>query len=149
MTSGDLPDGDNAVRYVRPTYVLEDGAADGKAFQLRPNRPDETGLSVNWLDYYVDIAEDERLDEVRRVFRLTLSSSGRFAELNVGAAKRAVRRELDALRFIHNPLPPDEEHAADPSHSLIIGLPPASGPKSALIGEMIAMSVGRMHPART
>ena len=91
MTSGDLPDGDNAVRYVGPTYVLEDGTADRKAFQLRPNRPDETGLSVNWLDYYAGIAEDERLDEVRRVFRLRLSRNGRFAELNVGAAKRAVR----------------------------------------------------------
>ena len=49
MTTRDLPDDGNVVRYARPTQVL-DGRADGSAFLLREN---ESGLSVNWLDYFV------------------------------------------------------------------------------------------------
>ena len=49
MKEGDLPADDQIVRYVKPSMILEDGTADGSAFCLRTSRPDETGLSVNWL----------------------------------------------------------------------------------------------------
>ena len=146
MTNSDLPDDSRVIRYIKPTDIGDDGRVNGAAFQLRP---DETGLSVNWLDYYSDVAEDERINEVRRVSRLRLSRNGRFAELNVGAAKRAVRRELDALRFVHNPLPPDGEYAADPSHSLILGLPPRrDSPRSAMMEDALARRAQALHVAR-
>ena len=50
MKREDLPAGDEIVRYVKPSMIQEDGTADGSDFRLRSARPDETGLSVNWLD---------------------------------------------------------------------------------------------------
>ena len=45
-----LPPGDHVVRYIRPGLVREDKSPDGLAFCLRAERPDESGLSVNWLE---------------------------------------------------------------------------------------------------
>ena len=45
MKQEDLPAGDQIVRYVKPSMILEDGTADGSDFRLRSARPDETGLS--------------------------------------------------------------------------------------------------------
>ncbi len=50
MTRNDLPESDHIVRYVRPSLVEENGTANGAEFRLRPDRPDDTGLSVNWLE---------------------------------------------------------------------------------------------------
>ena len=44
-----LPAGDQIVRYVKPSAIQEDGTPDGSDFRLRSTKPDETGLSVNWL----------------------------------------------------------------------------------------------------
>ena len=103
MTGDDLPDAAQVVRYVRPSHIREDGDVDGRAFRLRE---DEGGLSVNWLDYFAGLSKAEQLNEVRRFSRLTLSRNGRFAELNVGDVKQAVRAELPELpmlRFVHDP----------------------------------------------
>ena len=44
MKGDSLPRDDQIVRYVKPSMIQEDGAADGSDFRLRPTRPDETGL---------------------------------------------------------------------------------------------------------
>ena len=49
MKGHDLPAGDQVVRYVKPSMILADGSPDGSDLRLRPCRPDEKGLSVNWL----------------------------------------------------------------------------------------------------
>lgn len=145
MTCGDLPDDAHIVRYISPSRVDENGVVNGKAFRLRPN---ENGLSVNWLDFFADLGKSEQLNEVRRLSRLELRSNGRFAELNVGVAKQAVRAELPNLRFIHDPLPAVDEYDADPSHSQIAELPPLSdSQRSAMIGDMIARCVLNLYPA--
>ena len=147
MTGDDLPDAAQVVRYVRPSHIRENGDAAGRAFRLRE---DETGLSVNWLDYFVGLSKSEQLSEVRRLSGLSLSRNGRFAELNVGVVKRAVRAELPelpVLRFVHDPPAANGAIEADPSHSQVIGLPPFSDLRSKVVGNLIARRVQGLHPA--
>ena len=65
---------------------------------------------------------------------LKMRRSGRLVELNVGATKHHLRGRLETCRFIHKPLPANDQYEADPSHSEIIGLPPDGSPEAALIG---------------
>lgn len=147
MTGDELPDAAQVVRYVRPSHIREDGSAAGKAFRLRE---DETGLSVNWLDYFAGLSRAEQINEVRRLSGLTLSRNGRFAELNVGDVKQAVGAELPelpGLRFVHDPPTANGAIEADPSHSLVIGLPPYGDLRSKVVGNLIARRVQELHPA--
>ena len=140
MTGENLPDGDHVVRFVNPSMILEDGIADGSDFCLRLHRPDETGLSVNWL-------QAVGLAEVRRLSRLTIKRYGRFAVLNVGTVKQRVAEELVTLRILHDPLDADAGFGTDPSHAEITGLPPTESDLAMLIGDLIAECDTAMHPA--
>ena len=145
MTGDNLPDDHHIVRYAKPSLV-EEGIVDGSAFLLRP---DEPGLSVNWLEAFGGNDEDRQLSEVRRLLRLKLSKSGRFAKLNVGATKRHVSKVLEEVRIIEAPRPPIDEFEADPSHAEIIGLPPGESDEAMLIGDLIADCViYPLHPGR-
>ena len=146
MKRDDLPAGDQIVRYVKPSMIQEDGTADGSDFRLRSARPDETGLSVNWLEAF-EPGKVHQLGEVRRLYRLHLRPNGRFAEMNVGTVIREVAKELDTLRIIHDPLEATEGFDANPSHAEIIGLPPGDSDQAVLVGDLIAEYVIDMHPA--
>ena len=146
MKRDNLPAGDHIVRYVKPSMVREDGTADGSDFRLRPARPDEAGLSVNWLEAFQP-DKTRQLSEVRRLFRLRPRPSGRFAEMNVGTVLSEVGRELDTLRIVHDPLEAESGFDADPSHAEIVGLPPGDSDQAMLVGDLIAECVIDMHPA--
>lgn len=146
MKGDELPAADHIVRYVKPSMIEEDGTANGGEFRLRPHRPDETGLSVNWLEAFTPDKEHQ-LAEVRRLYRLDVKKSGRFAEMNIGAVHERVAQELDTLRIVHDPLDAEGEHEADPSHTEIEGLPPGDSDQAMLIGDLIAECVIAMHPA--
>ncbi len=141
MKEDDLPAEDNVVRYVRPRLVLDDGSIEGSAFKLRPN---DEGLSVNWLECFEGAKKDQVVAARRRI-RLSMSPNGRLAELNVGYVTQQVCREQIALRFVHAPLDATEQHEADPSHSLILGLPPEHEEEADLIADMIAECVSVVH----
>ena len=143
MKGDPLPGEDRIVRYLSATLLIDGEFADGAGFCLRHG---ETGLSVNWLDVLASGGADP-LSEVRRLSRLRLRRSGRFAELGVGDVLRTVTEELDTLRIVHDPLEEAEGFAADPSHSLVAGLPPADSDEAMLVGDMIAECVTAMHPA--
>ena len=145
MKGEDLPAGDQIVRYVKPSTIQEDGTADGSNFCLSSARPDETGLSVNWLEAFQP-GRSHQLAEIRRLCRLALKPKGRFAEMNVDAVRR-VAEELVTLRIIHDPLEAEEQFEADPSHSEITGLPPSESDQAAVVGDLIAKCVVAMHPA--
>ena len=147
MTDENIPDEHHVVRYAKPTSIRSDGRVDGSEFRLRPHRPDDTGLSVNWIECFSDYSKDGQLAEVRRRSRLQMKARGRLAELNVGITKRHVSSELEDLRFIHNPLDAEGEFIADPSHSQIEGLPPGDSDYAFLVGDMIAQCVVTTHPA--
>ena len=142
MTGDDLPDENHVVHYVKPTLVRKDGKAGSDAFRLRK---DEYGLSIHWLECFVGLAKPQQLDEVRRLSRLKIPKSGRFAELNVGTTKQHLKEQLSDIRFVHKPLNAISNHEADPSHSEIVGLPELDSPQGALIGDMIAKCVETMH----
>ncbi len=142
MSGGPLPEEDRIVRYLSATLIV-DGVADGASFRLRRG---EAGLSVNWLEVLASKGADP-LNEVRRLSRLQLRRSGRFAELGVGDVLRTVAGELDTLRIVHDPLEAADGCAADPSHSQIAGLPPADTDEAMPVGDMIAECVTATHPA--
>ena len=146
MKRDDLPAGDQIVRYVKPSMIQEDGTADGSDFRLRSSKPDETGLSVNWLEAF-EPGKVHQLNEVRRLCRLRLRPSGRFAEMNVSTVLREVTKELDTLRIVRDPLEAENDFDADPSHAEIIGLPPGDSDQAVLVGDLIADCVIDMHPA--
>ncbi len=144
MTYGELPDSGHVIRYARPTSIHEDGSIDGSEFRLRQG---ESGLSVNWLEYFVGLTTTQQLGEVRRLSRLTMRRSGRLAELNVGGTKQYLVRQLPSLQFVNIPLSATDIYEPDPSHSEIAGLPSGDSPEGALIGDMIAECITRIHPA--
>ena len=86
----------HVVRYARFIDILDDGTLNCSAFQLRKA---EAGLSVNWLEYFEGQSKPQQLNEVRRLIRLTMKSSGRLAELEVGATRGHIGQRLDELRF--------------------------------------------------
>ena len=145
MKREDLPTGSHIVRYVKPSMIQEDGTADGSDFRLRSTRPDEAGLSVNWLEVFGP-DKVHQIYEVRRLCRLHLRPNGRFAEMNVGILHQ-VATELDSLRIIHDPLEATDGFDADPSHAEITGLPPGDSDQAVLAGDLIAECVIAMHPA--
>ena len=145
MNGGDLPDSDHVVRYARFTDILDDGSLNCSAFQLRPT---DSGLSVNWLEYFEGQSKSQQLNEIRLLIRLTMKPSGRLAELNVGVTRQYVGHRFDELRFIHTPLAADEKFEADPSHGEIMGLPPKDSPEAELIGDLIAECVIGVHQAK-
>ncbi len=146
MMRNDLPSDDHIVRYVKPSMIQEDGTVDGSDFRLRSTKPGEVGLSVNWLEA-LGPGKAHQLAEVRRLCRLRLRPSGRFAEMNVGTVVCNVAVELDTLRIVQDPLEATVEYDEDPSHAEIIGLPQGDSDQSALIGDLIAECVIGIHPA--
>ena len=148
MRGDELRPEEHIVRYVKPSMVRADGTADGEDFQLRQNRPDEIGLSVNWLEAFGP-GGDHQLAEVRRLCRLNLRPKGRFAEMNVGEVKRRVAQELDTLRIVHDPLEAEGAFEIDPSHAQMTGLPPHGSDQAMLVGDLIAECVAAMHPANS
>ena len=112
----------------------------------RASRPEETGVSVHWLEAF---APDKaiQLVEVRRRCRLKTVPNGRFAELNVGVVIQHVAGELEGVGVVHDPLGSDDSFEEDPSHAQISGLPSGSSPEAELIGDLIAECVTTLHRA--
>jgi len=46
----------------------------------------------------------------------------RFAVINIAKLKRKLARKPVSIRVVSDP--PEDEHGSDPSHALVIGLPP-------------------------
>ena len=113
MQGDPLPDDDHVSRYCKPSSVGARGLPLASAFRLRAS---ESSLSVNWLEALGAATTDDAVAKVRALFLASgfgLRANGRFAVLNVGAAKAAVREELgQSLRIDHDPLPNDQSHAA-------------------------------------
>lgn len=139
MTSGDIPDDNHIVRYVRPTLILENDAVDGSAFLLGNGHKT---LSVNWLEV-LGGDNDFQLNEVRRLIRLNLSKNGRFAQLNVGRTKQHVSENANEIGILGEPLAGTLESEADPSHAGIAGLPSGDSDEAMLIGDLIAECIIR------
>jgi hypothetical protein len=128
---------------------VDKGTVEGGAF-LRKKK-DTDGLSANWLECFPGSLEDQAAG-VRRVARINYGSTAGLVRLNVGRSISFVREnhpEHLTLSFIHDPLPAEGKHAADPSHSLIKGGPFEDAPDAELLGDLIAQCVvPPVFPAR-
>ena len=111
MRNDPLPDEHHVARYCTPSRV-EDGLPLVEAFTLR--QADEY-LSVNWLEYFNTPDLTTAVECVREAFgtkQYKLGPNGRFAVLNVEAAKYAAQKATGALPAIkHRPCPNDPSHA--------------------------------------
>jgi len=148
MKDAALSPDDHIVRYVGGSLIRDDGSVLGEAFRLRPNRPEESGLSVNWLEIF-GLDRQNQLAEVRRLFRMQRGTTGRFAEMNVGRVLDSLAEELESAGAIHKPLPKEGIHEPDPSHAEIVGVPRPDTLRATLIGDLIAECVTELHPAFT
>ena len=144
MGETELRDEDHVVRYVKPTLVRRNGSVDGSAFCLRS---DESGLSVNWLDWFAGLSKSKQIEQIRHLSRITMKRRGRLAELNVGTAKQETR-EVANIRFAHQPLAAEYGHPADPSHCEIVGLPGGGFPEAAIVGDLLAKCVEGTYPGQ-
>ena len=77
MIDDEIPDQDHVLRYVKPS-LLDGTHVDGGAFVLREA---EIGLSVNWLEIFEDDDHADPVNEIRRLSRISLASTGKFAKL--------------------------------------------------------------------
>lgn len=140
-----IPEDSSVVRYVGFTRIRGD-LVEGSAFSLRPG---ETGLSINWLDFFHGLTREDQLDQVRRLIHMNVGARAAFAEFNVGQTRQLIGNLLPEIQFVPSPAPADERYPADPSHSEILGLPsPADADMALLIGDMIAQCILTLHPAR-
>ena len=114
-----LPDGDNVVRYCPKGKQTEDCQPAVTAFYL--NKEADDGLSVNWIEYFRLPKLSEALVGVRLAMigkGYTLRKSGLFALINVGAARRAARKNHNRqLQIKHDPIPDQSDY----SHSIVVG----------------------------
>jgi hypothetical protein len=139
-SSAPLADDHHVLRYVGRRF-LDNGIVDGGAFLRKPK--DANGLSVNWLEWFSGALEDQ-VEGVRRAARVRYGSTGGLARLNTGRSISFVREnhpERLTLSFVHDPLPAEDGHGADPSHSLIVGAPFQNGPEADLFADLIAHCV--------
>ena len=151
MTDNQLPSPDNVVCYAGAQHIddQESGRVNGSAFVW--NGKGE-GLSASWLEYFHCLSKSQQLDKVRDLIHQQMGTTGRLAELNVGATVRHISGTLgEEPRFLHRPSPPTDRYPKeDPTHCELVGLPsrredPTLASK---IGDMIAECVSISHPTR-
>lgn len=152
MTRARIPDGDHVLRYARARFV--DRRADGfevvigAAFVSRPMEGNSP--SVNWLEI-VSSDVETAIAGVRAVTRLRYGRTDRLARLNAGRVRREVatfgppRWPVDV---VHDPLEPEGDWPADPSHALLTNVPSESDLDRDLVGDLVARGVVCLHPAR-
>lgn len=136
-----IPDADHVARYC-PASCVDGNEIQPTAFRLR--RPQETYLSVNWLE---SLKLQNRADEVAALqkilaTKLTIGSRARIAVLNVGNTRAHVRGQSPNnhnLPVLHEP------EDADPSHS---GIHDIDLDNETMISELIAQTVLEAHPAK-
>ena len=143
MIGDEIPDQDHVLRYVKPS-LLDGTHVDGGAFVLREA---ETGLSVNWLEKFQNDGHTDPVNEIRRLSRITLASTGQFAKLNVSQMKQYVSSAANEagisleLTVLEDPLPGTRDFEPDPSHAEIHGLPDHADDAAMLVGDLLSECV--------
>ena len=145
MTCGNLPDHDNVAHYVRPSKILDDGSIDGSVF--RESALDDDGISVNWLEYFIDKDKSERLRAVALSIQQDIRYTGRFAEMNVEDVVECLNARNCLGSVKHDPQDARNGHGPDPSHCLIQGLPTQDSEENKRAADAIADCVRAVHPS--
>ena len=145
MTCGNLPDHDHVAHYVRPSKILDDGSIDGSVF--RESALDDDGISVNWLEYFIDKDKSERLRALALSIQQDIRYTGRFAEMNVEDVVECLNARNCLGSVKHDPQDARNSHGPDPSHCLIQGLPTQDSEENKRAADAIADCVRAVHPS--
>ena len=145
MTCGNLPDHDHVAHYVRPSKILDDGSIDGSVF--RESALDDDGISVNWLEYFIDKDKSERLRAVALSIQQDIRYTGRFAEMNVEDVVECLNARNCLGSVKHDPQDARNGHGPDQSHCLIQGLPTQDSEENKRAADAIADCVRSVHPS--
>ena len=96
-----------------------------------------------------DESVSKSLVEIRKLARLTVKKSGRYAQLEVSqlSAAAADMQEVNELIVLEDSLAQTEHHLADPSHAIVVGLPQHDSPFAELCGDLLAQRVVAVYPA--
>ena len=143
MTCGNLSKDDNITHYVKPSKVQDDGSIDPSVF--RESALHDDGISVNWLEFFGEEREDERLRRVALSIQRETSFDGRFAEMNVGDVIDCLGARGCQGNVLHDPQEAQNGYGPDPSHCLIQGLPVPGSKDNKLAAEAIADCVRAEH----
>lgn len=136
---------EDVVKHASAIYAHGD-RVDGFAFLPRPPPKDGNGSSVNRLAMF-SANDDTAMIEVRRLFRLNVKASHRFAQIGIGDLIDCLwQASAIAVHVVAAPLCKMGDHDADPSHALIRGLP-QPGLLDNLVGDLIREKIKRVHPA--
>ena len=141
---------DNVLRYV-PPRLIKGSVIDAEAFSLSnaDMQEPEPGLSVNWLEYFQGLSKSAQVSEVREHIQRERAATAMFAELNVGETLTSLSSLDLRPNFRHDPSPANARHGPDPSHAMLLGLPPFGTNQAELIGDYIAAELVRdTHLAR-
>jgi len=138
-----IPGADSLLRHVGAGRI-QGNVVDGSAFRLKP---DEEGLSVSWMNAFQG-SKEEQLDAVRSAARRSFGKNDRFVELCTNDIVAHIDEECPGVRCVEEPLEPEGEFSADPSHAEVLGLPIAGSDLSAIIGDLISECVTALYPAR-
>ena len=138
MRGQKLPDQDHISRFC-PPKTAPNGIITAAAFLLRP---EEEGLSVNWLEFLKCLCRKDEIREIKQTYsrKLKVSKNSRIAVLNVGTMCNTVfEQSSDNRRIVvhHQPEPP-----IDPSHSEVFNL----REDNQLIAEVILRTILENHP---
>ena len=149
MKGDRVPNTAHITRYCSGGRVKRDGSISGEAFRLRQKAGyTEEYLSVNWLEHLGKHSREEEIAEIQAVLAAKLTGgirpSARIALLNVGETLDRVRDNSEDSRNLQVLHEPESGPPPDPSHSGIHGL----RLEDALIGDLIAMTVKEVHPAK-
>ena len=143
-----LPQSDHVLRYVGGKDI-DRGEINGSGFLCRPT---EAAPSVNWLECFVGALANQ-VEQVRQRARISYGATARFVRLNVGYSSEYVfNNDPNSLRieFVLDPLIEDvvRHFPADPSHSLMQGVPKIDTPEGELIGDLLVECIVDSFPAR-
>lgn len=139
MKGDKIPDRNHVARFCRP-WQAPDGNVAATAFMVRP---DESSLSVNWLEFLKCSNREKEIAELRKIYfaKFTVGPRAKIAILNIGeVCEKVLIESLDnrKLEVLHDPL------ENDPSHSGIYNL----RNDDELIAELILETIRETYPAR-
>ena len=83
--------------------------------------------------------------------RLKPGAAAKLVSINVGQTiQYVISQHPDnlALSFVHDPLEVEGDYRADPSHSLIKGLPVNDGPEAELVKDLLVDCIQARYPAK-
>ena len=145
MKGREIQEDQRVVRYVRPRLVHCTGHADPEAFvdagafvlRTIDDGTPEVGLSVSWLGAFPGGTRSQ-LEKVTLHLRLKVTSNGRFAEFVVGDLTALLAAVNVDGSVVHDALEAEADYPEDPSHALVLGLPPPSTDRATEVGAHLA-----------